>query len=534
VDEGVGATVTDPERDATPLVSIEHLSKTFPGQRALDDVSMAIGRSEIHALVGENGSGKSTLIKVLSGFHGPDAGARILVGGEELQAGSAAAARRLGLRFVHQDLGLIEQLSAADNMGIESGFTRGAGRRIRWTAQQAHAREVLARLGEQIDVRRPVAELRPVDRSTIAIARALDDTEGAIRLLVLDEPTAALPPAEVDALFRVLRGVVTAGVSILYVSHRLDEILGLASQVSVLRDGKFQGTRPVVGLDRAELVRLIVGDASSRQVTASQVAARERTARHDGASFSFTGLRTDRLTGVDITLQAGEIFGVAGLTGSGREELAAAISGAMPAALTVTTPDGKQHTSMNPRRAKDLGIALVLANRQAAAAVRQFSVRENITLPALSRYVRHGRVNRGAEVRETLERISDVDLRPPDPDRPYALLSGGNRQKTIFAKWLNTSPGLLVLDDPTSGVDIGARHAIYDLVRAQSQRGVATVICSADLEDLVGVCDRVIALVRGRVATTLSGAQITEPAVLEAILRSADDPSPTDHGNGAA
>jgi ribose transport system ATP-binding protein len=522
-----------PVSGLSPLVSIRHLSKTFPGQRALSDVSLEIARQEIHALVGENGSGKSTLIKVLAGFHTPDSGSRIEVGGEELALGSAASARRLGLRFVHQDLGLIEQLSAADNVGIESGYQRGAGRRIRWAAQQQHARDLLAKIGADVDVRRPVAELRPVERSTIAIARALDDSEGDIRLLVLDEPTAALPPAEVDALFTVLREVVASGVSILYVSHRLDEILGLADRVSVLRDGLFQGTHAAHGLARAELVRLIVGDVSSAQVTASEEAARSRSIASGEPSFAFRGLTTERLQGVDIELRAGEILGVVGLTGSGREELAAAVSGAVPARVEVTTPSGATYSGMSPRRAKDAGIALVLANRQPAAAVREFSVRENVTLPALNRYVKYGRINRADEAREVLERISDVDLRPPDPDRAYALLSGGNRQKTIFAKWLNTSPGLLVLDDPTSGVDIGARHAIYDLVRAQSDRGVSTIICSADVEDVVGVCDRVIALVAGRVATTLSGPEITERNVLEAILQSEAPNVPADQGTGA-
>jgi ribose transport system ATP-binding protein len=522
-----GDSMDEPVASSPPLVRIEHLSKTFPGQRALSDVSMEIRPNEIHALVGENGSGKSTLIKVLAGFHTPDPGALIEIDGEEYTTGSAAAARRHGLRFVHQDLGLIDQLSAADNVGIESGYRRGMARRIRWSAQQQHARDLVAKIGADVDVRRPVAELRPVDRSTIAIARALDDSEGAIRLLVLDEPTAALPPAEVDALFSVLREVVAAGVSILYVSHRLDEILGLADRVSVLRDGEFKGTRSARELNRTELVRLIVGDISSRQVEESQTAARARVAVTGERAFSFRGVTTERLHGIEVEVAAGEILGVAGLTGSGREEFAAAISGALPADLRACGPDGVERVGMSPRRAKSLGIALVLANRHPAAAVREFTVRENVTLPVLSRYRRYGRINRGDEVAAVLGRINEVDLRPPDPGRPYAFLSGGNRQKTIFAKWLNTSPGLLVLDDPTSGVDIGARHAIYDLVRGQTARGVSVVICSADLEDIVGVCDRVVALVGGRVSATLAGTQITEHALLDSILRASQD-APSD------
>ncbi len=506
-----------------PLVAVEHLSKTFPGQRALQDVTLSIEAGEIHALVGENGSGKSTLIKVLSGFHVPDAGSRIAVDGIPLTFGSPDSARHLGLRFVHQDLGLIEQLNAADNVGIESGFQRGRSRRIRWTAQEKHARRLLARIGTDVDVRCPVADLRPVDRSAIAIARALDDTRGHIRLLVLDEPTAALPPAEVEALFRILRDVVSSGVSILYVSHRLDEILGLASRISVLRDGTFQGTHAAAGLERPHLIRLIVGEESSDQVAASQAAAREREAASAGPAFTFTGITTGRLAGVDVSVRSGEILGVAGLTGSGREEIAAALCGAMPVSLQLRTPDGKQYAGMNPRQARRLGIALVLANRHPAAAVHQFKVRENVSLPVLARYARAGRVDQSREAGAVRDSITAVDLRPPDPERAYELLSGGNKQKTILAKWLNTSPDLLVLDDPTSGVDIGARHAIYDLIRERAEAGVAAIICSSDLEDLVGVCDRVLTLVGGRVTGSLIGEQITEEALLDAILRAGGD-----------
>ena len=234
----------------TPLVSIEHLSKTFPGQRALADVSFDVDRQEIHALVGENGSGKSTLIKVLCGFHLPDPGAHVLVDGEPLEEGSAADAKGHGLRFVHQDLGLIGQLSAVENVGLDSGFATRAAGKIAWAEQRARTRELLARIGVEFDVDKPVSQLRAVERSALAIARALDDSHGEIRLLVLDEPSSALPPAECEALFRVLREIVAKGVSILYVSHRLGEVLDLAGRITVLRDGAYQGTFDAKSMDR--------------------------------------------------------------------------------------------------------------------------------------------------------------------------------------------------------------------------------------------------------------------------------------------
>lgn len=501
------------------LIGVEHLSKTFPGQRALADVSFAIERQEIHALVGENGSGKSTLIKVLAGFHDPDPGARITVAGEELKASSPADVRRLGLRFVHQDLGLVNELSAAENVGLASGFAK-RGPKVAWGEQCRRADALLARIGVEIDVEKPVSELRAVERSAIAIARALDELHGEIRLLVLDEPTAALPPAEAEALFRVLHEVLEQGVSILYVSHRLDEILGLAQRVTVLRDGRCKGTFPIAGMDRARLAELIVG----KEVEAD-AAQRPPSCATSERALSVRGMRAAVLDGVDFELRRGEVLGIAGLSGSGREEFAAALTGAAPARIELTDGDGRAWQGMTPKRAKQLGLALVLANRHPSAAIGQFSIGENVSLAELGAYVRGGRV-RGAQERAAVDGwMESLDIRPRDPDRLYSYLSGGNKQKVILAKWLNTRPRVFVMDDPTSGVDIGARHGIYGLVREQARTGAAFVVCSSDLEDFVGVCDRVLALVGGRVAAELSGEEITESRLLQAIVRSVEDPA---------
>src|ERR1700729_3517108 len=304
---------------ATPLVSIEHLSKTFPGQRALTDVSFDIDRRTIHALVGENGSGKSTLIKILAGFHLPDPGGRVLVDGEPLHFGSAADARRRGLRFVHQDLGLIGELTAAENVGLVTGFTTSASR-IDRRAQRRLTEQLLARIGVEVDVERPVRDLRAVERSALAIARSLDDSSGAISLLVLDEPTSALPPTECEALFSVLRKVQEAGVSILYVSHRLDEVLSLASRVTVLRDGRGQGTISTASVGREHLARLIVGE--ELELTAAQAAPAART---EPPVLEVRDLRCPPIDGIGFDVRRGEVLGIAGLSGSGREILAGAV-----------------------------------------------------------------------------------------------------------------------------------------------------------------------------------------------------------------
>jgi ribose transport system ATP-binding protein len=500
----------------TPLVSIERLSKTFPGQRALADVSFDIGRREIHALVGENGSGKSTLIKILAGFHLPDPGGRVLVDGNPLHFGSAADARRRGLRFVHQDLGLIGELTAAENVGLVTGFATSASR-IDRRAQRRLTERLLARIGVEVDVERPVRELRAVERSALAIARSFDDTSGEISLLVLDEPTSALPPAECEALFSVLRKVLQTGVSILYVSHRLDEVLSLASHVTVLRDGTCQGTISTASVDRGRLARLIVGE--ELDLTVAQAAP---MARREQAVLEVRDLRCPPITGIGFDVHRGEVLGIAGLSGSGREILAGAVCGAIPAAVSLDV-DGERADAdpMTSPMARQLGLALILPNRHPDAAIANFTVGENITLGWVSEFARAGRIDRSRERAAAREWIQRLDIRPPDPDRLYGLLSGGNQQKVLMAKWFGLDPRVVFMEDPTSGVDIGARNAIYDLIRKYAQTGTGFVICSSDTEDLVSVCDRVLALVNGQVVEELHGSTISEGEVLRAISGSA-------------
>jgi ribose transport system ATP-binding protein len=501
-----------------PLIQIEHLSKTFPGQRALKDVSFEIGHAEIHALVGENGSGKSTLIKTLSGFHDPDPGSVVLIDGEPLEVNSAADARRRGLRFVHQDLGLIGELSATENVGLVSGFATAGPGKIAWSRQRRLTRDLLERINVQMDIDCPVSELKAVERSALAIARALDDTHGArLALLVLDEPSAALPPAECEALFAVCREVRTKGVSILYVSHRLDEILNLAARVTVLRDGAYQGTFAAKGMDRARLAELIVGSAVAE--TPSQA---PRPPADAEPVLSVRGLRSDPLAGVDFDVLPGEVLGIAGLSGSGREVLAAAVCGAVPAEMELAIAGQPWAGEMDPLEAERLGLALVLPNRHPDAAIANFTIGENITLGRLPEFSRGGRVNKKREREAVMEWIERLDVRPADPDRLYGLLSGGNQQKVLLAKWFGIDPRVVFMDDPTSGVDIGARHAIYDVVREYAKTGAGFVVCSSDMEDFVGVCDRVIALVDGHVAEELYGEAVNERELLRAISGTGD------------
>lgn len=517
-------TTTEPSREAPhgAAVELQNVSKSFPGQKALDAVNISIAPGEVHGLLGENGSGKSTLIKVLSGYHAPDSGSRVLVRGEELPFGSAAESTRLGLRFVHQHLGVIDQLTAIENVALASGFDVGLGRPINLKAQAGRIQRLLDRLGVDVDLWRPIGECRAIDRTVVAIARALDGLDPNRGVLVLDEPTAALPPDEVAHLFSVVRELTSRGVTTIYVSHRLDEVFELVDRVSVLRDGVMQGTRAIDDLDQAGLVDLIIGSSMEPGGLPGE-AEHTGTPPTDGeisevARLRVAGLSSATLRSVDFSVNAGEILGFAGLLGSGREDLAAAVVGASDATVDELELDGQQKGRLTPVSARRAKVALVPGNRGAGSAVSDFDVRENITLANLEGVSRRGRVSRAKEIAVANRWMEDVDLRPRDHARRFDHLSGGNQQKAILARWFNIEPSVVLLDDPTGGVDVGARRAIYSLIRSAAADGVAIVVCSSDHEDLVELCDRVIVLTQGRPVTTLERPDITLDRLLSATM----------------
>ncbi|HEV3327847.1 MAG TPA: sugar ABC transporter ATP-binding protein, partial [Acidimicrobiales bacterium] len=498
-------------------------STTCPGQRALVDVDFSVAPGEIHALLGQNGSGKSTLIKILAGIYTPDPDGVVRVCGEELTFGSPRDSRRLGLQFVHQSLGIIEGLTAVENIALGFGYVRRSGF-INWPAQQRKTRRLLDKLSIDFDVTCPVSELKPVERSAIAIARALDDDDGQTRVLVLDEPTAALPPHEVEALFALVRQARSDGTSVIYVSHRLNEIFQLAERTTVLRDGVAQGTVNVADIDHATLVQMIVGEDGARGAPAEAVGATPAPSTPAPAvsvqppALRVRGLTAQRLDGVDFDVARGEVLGVAGLSGSGREELAGALVGERASLVTLQVADGRARRDPSPRQARNLGVVLVLPNRVAGAAIMEFTMRENISLPSLDRDSKRGFIDRSAEAAHVSRWIAGLDIRPRDPERLYALLSGGNQQKVVFGKWLSFAPAVMVIEDPTSGVDVGARQAIYDLIRQQAAAGVSFVVCSSDTDDLLAICDRILVLDEGRVREELTGADIEEGRVLSAMV----------------
>jgi ribose transport system ATP-binding protein len=536
----MGPEVTDPgpDREAPvpgraphdDLLRIEHLSKTFPGQKALDDMHLGLRPGEVHALVGPNGSGKSTLIKVLSGFHDADPGAEASWAGEPFELGSDGLASGR-LRFVHQDLGLVAELNAIDNIALVHGYRhRTALGTINWRREATRVRAMLARLGvEDLDVRREVRDGTPVDRASIAIAGALEGLSPGEGVLVLDEPTASLPPAEVKRLFGIVRELVAAGTSVLYVSHRMDEIFEIADRVTVLREGRHVATREVAELRPRELSELLVG----HKVEEWKPRERRVEVGAAGPVLSVSRLRSTFVVDVSFEVGAGEILGFAGLLGSGREEIPYAVAGALtPAAAGTFTIGGNEVRKLDPRKAQALGIAFVPADRAVEGSVADFNVTENITLPRLESFTRGGVIEPGRERAEVAEWFERLDIQPRVPRKPFPELSGGNQQKAVVARALRLEPSVLVLAEPTAGVDVGARQLIYQLVRDIADSGVGVLVSSSDVEDLISLCDRVIVLADGRAVDELESRQMTQANLLQGMEGAAKETSTqTKHGS---
>jgi ribose transport system ATP-binding protein len=460
-------------------------------------VDLDIRPGEVHALCGQNGSGKSTLIKVLSGFHKADPGAVIELPGDQ------------ELNFIHQDLGLVDALTVSENLALSE---RRRGRRslapVRKGPERARARALFRQLGADIDVRAEVGQLRAAERTMVALARAIQGWEGhGHGVLVLDEPTVALPPSEVRRLFTVVRQIRDQGAGVLFVSHRTEEVLELADQISVLRDGKLVATGARADWSAENLVKEIVGkelgDPPAR-------AGDEGTVR-----LAVRGLRAAGVRDVSLDLRAGEILGIGGLVGSGMEDLPAALFGAVAIeAGTITVDDRPLPTrGHSPRAAMRRGFAFVPSDRGIQGIVLEHTIRENITLPALAPVRGRYGLSRSRERRDAAQWARNVELQGADLERPLMNLSGGNQQKVVIARWLRTSPRILLLHEPTQGVDVGAKAAIYALLARAAADGAAVLMVSTDSGDFEQIAHRVLLLEGGRVAEELTGADITQHQV---------------------
>ncbi|MEQ8718003.1 MAG: sugar ABC transporter ATP-binding protein [Acidimicrobiales bacterium] len=496
--------------DLMPVLEVGSLSKTFPGQVALSAANLTAYAGEVHALVGQNGSGKSTFIKILAGYHRPDPGAVVKIRGHEVDLESLGDEDRRHLHVMHQDLGLVPTMSIIENLALGRGFHTAVGGRIAWRAEARRARQLLAEFGVDIDPRRPVSTLAAAEKAIVALVRALQDwEEGDWGILVLDEPTASLPRPEVERLFAAVRTVAERGAAVIFVSHRLEEVFEIADRVTVLRDGVVVGHAMADELDHDSLVELIVGRAVESLYSRPSTAPGE-------AVLTVRDLWGEETEGVDFDVRKGEILGIAGLVGSGRDEIPSLLVGGSRRARGSVQIDGDT-VDGEPRIALVSGMSLVPADRKTLATIPSHTIRENISLPRLGplgRFWLSTRTER-AEARAWIDRF---ELRPPDPDRPLSSLSGGNQQKAVLAKILRTNPAVMVLDEPTQGVDVGAKAAIYDILATTASDGTAIVLASSDAEELANVCDRVLITRNGRVAAELSGDDLNHDRIAREIL----------------
>jgi len=496
------------------LLDISHLSKTFDSGRALDNADLSLRPGEIHGLVGQNGCGKSTLIKILSGFHAPDPGADCSFVGAELRLGESGAAEAAGIHFVHQDLGLIGELSVMENLALGAGYRTGRLGRIRWRQQLDSTAEALRNLGYEIHPGADVAQLSPSERVGIAIARALvTHKANPLRLLVLDEPTSAMPHNEVTRLFSVLRRLRESGVTSLFVSHRLDELFAVTDRITVFRNGKRVATSSTSTLSQQQLIEQILGRPLVPHAGTGGV--RKRTK----PLVEVRGLAGERLRSLDFDIFPGEILGLIGLTGSGREEVAALASGAARGHPGTVMVDGVRHSRLDPHSAKRSGIAFLPTDRRRSAIVPDASVRENLTLPALAGLSRAGRLSNRRERAESFVWLRRMQVHPVQTEMPIVNLSGGNQQKVLLARWLRTNPKLLILDEPPQGVDIGAKSQIYKLLSDAARSGIAVLVCTTDAQEAVELCDRVLVVSDGVCRRELTGATLT-PAIVDQELLS--------------
>jgi ribose transport system ATP-binding protein len=484
------------------------VTKHYGATPALSGVGMQVRTGTVHALLGGNGSGKSTLIKILAGVVEADAGTVTTIGAGGTITTDAARltpgwARSAGLRFVHQDIAVIADLSVAENLALGSTFHTRAGGRVDWAGQRAAAQQVLDRfeLGCRPDT--PAGELSPSAQTLLAIARALQDDDQDGTVLVLDEPTAALPRSEVDWLLRTLRRLAADGQTILLVSHRLDEIVKVADRITVLRDGKHLITDDLGERGSYDLAELIVGEPVSRTGAV-------RAQGGAVTALEVRELRSGPVSGISFSVRKGEVVGVVGQVGSGRSTVLRAIYGAVPRTGTVELA-GAPVDPGDVSASMAQGIRL-LPERRSDIAFPNMDLAANISMPGAGRYWR-GVMSRSAERRDAEQLIARLGVVAPSASAPIAALSGGNQQKVLIGAALRVEPELLLLDEPTQGVDVGARKEIHGVIHQATDAGAAVVVVSSDLEEVVDLCDRVLVLVDGQVVAELVGDQITERAL---------------------
>jgi rhamnose transport system ATP-binding protein len=494
--------------DPSPIIELRDISKSFPGVQALKSVRLEVRAGEVHALLGENGAGKSTLIKIISGVYQPDVGT-IRIEGGEVRFDSPFAAQRAGIATIYQELLLFPELSVAENIFMGHAPRNRYGG-IDWSAMRRNAEVLLASLDiHDLDVGRIVGSLSIGNRQRVEIAKALSQNA---RVLIMDEPTAALGEHDVTRLFEIVRLLRERGVGIVYISHRLEEIFLLADRVTVLRDGEYVATKPVAETDRDDLIQMMVGRRIEQLFPKLPAVA-------GAPALELRDLACSPLVkSTTLTLRAGEIVGLAGLVGSGRSELAQTIFGITPANAGEIRVTGRPVAVRSPADAKRAGISYVPEDRGTQGLVRPMSIQHNLSLTVLRAISRAAFLNRRAERRLAVDSIKRLAIRASGIGQLVNELSGGNQQKVVLAKWLATAPRVLILDEPTRGIDVGAKSEIHRLMSELAAQGLAILMISSELPEIMGMSDRILVLREGSIVAAFDRAEATQEKVVAAMM----------------
>jgi rhamnose transport system ATP-binding protein len=493
---------------SAPVIELSGVSKRFDATQALDDVSLTLYPGETHALLGENGAGKSTLIKVMTGIHAPDSGV-LRVSGEETSFKSSGEAQRAGIAAIYQEPAIFPDLNVAENIFM-SHQDRGAV--VRWGRMYDDAEAILARIDVRMDVRTLASGLTVASQQAVEIAKALSLD---VRVLIMDEPTAALSAHEVSELFAQIRRLTDSGVAVLFISHRLDEVFQIADRVTVLRDGRLISSRPRAEVTEGDAVREMVGREMSDFFVRNPQPRGERLLRVEGLG------REGAFSDVSFDVHAGEVLGFAGLVGAGRTDVGLALFGIAPPDAGVVELRDRRLSARTPRQALRAGIAYLSEDRRQLGLSLPQSVTANITLATLRKYVTKLRLLDRAAERAVAGSFRDkLTIRTPSLDTPVEQLSGGNQQKTMLAKWLNAQPSVLILDEPTRGIDVGAKAEVHQIIDELAASGIAVILISSDLPEVLAMSDRVLVMREGRQVGLFERADATEERIITAAMGS--------------
>ena len=493
--------------DAVPLISARGIGKNFATIDVLRDVDLDLHKGEIHALLGENGAGKSTFAKILAGVHRPSRGT-LSLNGTPVEVTNPIAAQKLGITLIHQEPISFPDLSVAENLVIGDAGD-GWFSRVPWAEMTREANRLMDLLGVKIDVTRPMRGLSIADQQMVEIARALASDS---RLIIMDEPTAPLTPKEVETLFVIARRLRDEGRTIIFISHRLEEVRALCDRVTIFRDGNKITTDTIGNLTDADIIRLMIGRPFKEYMHKTRSEIGEVALKVE--NLTLPGVFTD----ISFEVRKGEIVGLGGLVGAGRTDVARALFGVAPAASGTISVDGKAVSITDPSQAIDLGLAFVPEDRAVAGIFRSLSVEQNITAAVPKQIAPGGFIRRAVEKALATDSVKKLSIRLASVRQPIGELSGGNQQKAILARWLLTNPSVLILDEPTRGIDIGVKAEFYDMIGELAASGRAILMISSELPELLALCDRVLVMSEGRLTADIPRAQATQEAIMSAAV----------------